>query len=71
MRSEEATNYVRKPIIDHITMRQFIMAAFKCDPNYGEELIQEGLHEEGYSEDYFENENQQAFLDAGHFYGLI
>lgn len=24
----------------------------------------------GYDEDLFENENQQAFLDAGHFYGL-
>lgn len=23
-----------------------------------------------YDEDLFENENQQAFLDAGHFYGL-
>lgn len=24
----------------------------------------------GYDEYLFENENQQAFLDAGHFYGL-
>lgn len=23
-----------------------------------------------YSEDFYANENQQAFLDAGHFYGL-
>lgn len=32
-----------------------------------------GVHEatkQEYDEDLLENENEQAFLDAGHFYGL-
>ena len=40
------------------------------------EIIRQVFHEDendivpDYDEDLFENENQQAFLDAGHFYGL-
>ena len=34
-----------------------------------DDIIQEDLYWE-YSEYNFENENQQAFLDAGHFYGI-
>ena len=67
MTPEEMMNYA---IIDQETLRQIIMSQFQDDPMFDDDPIQEDLYI-GYSEDHFENENQQAFLDAGHFYGLI
>lgn len=67
MTPEEMMNYA---IIDQEALRQMIMSQFQDDPMFDEDPIQEDLYI-GYSEYQFENENQQAFLDAGHFYGLI
>lgn len=67
MSPQEMLNYA---IIDEDALRQLIMSQFKDDPMFDDDPIQEDLYI-GYSEYQFENENQQAFLDAGHFYGLI
>lgn len=51
------------PIINQEALMQLIMSQFVDDP------IDVDLYPD-YSEDLCENENEQAFIDAGHFYGL-